>query len=138
MSTAGTAQPSHRMPLPRWAHGYDRQAFAADARAGATVGVLLIPQAMAYAALAGLPPITGLYASIVSLLVYALLGTSNHSSVAPVAIDSLLVAAAVGPLAGGDPARYVALAGLLAVLTGGLQIGAGLLRLGGLVTFIST
>src|SRR5690349_13557129 len=128
---------SGRLPMPPWARDYDRRTFAADARAGATVGVLLIPQAMAYASLAGLPPITGLYAAIVSLVVYALLGTSNQSSVAPVAIDSLLVAAAVGPLAGGDPTRYVALAGLLAVLTGCLQIGAGLLRLGGLATFIS-
>ncbi|MDN5861806.1 MAG: STAS domain-containing protein, partial [Pseudonocardia sp.] len=85
----------------------------------------------------GAHPITGLYAAIVALLVYALLGTSNYSSVAPVAIDSLLVAAAVAPLADGDPARYVALAGLLAVLTGALQIGAGVLRVGALVSFIS-
>ena len=124
-------------PPLRWIRGYDRPTFGADVRAGATVGVLLIPQGMAYAALAGMPPITGLYAAIVALLVYALLGTSNYSSVAPVAIDSLLVAAAVAPLADGDPARYVALAGLLAVLTGVLQIGAGVLRIGALVSFIS-
>lgn len=126
-----------RFPLPAWARGYDRTIFAADGRAGVIVGVLLIPQGMAYATLAGLPPITGLYASIVSLLVYALLGTSNHSSVAPSALDSLLVAAAVAPLAHGDPTRYVALAGLLAALAGVLQIGAGVLRLGNLVSFIS-
>ena len=125
------------LPPLRWIRGYDRPTFGADVRAGATVGVLLIPQAMAYAALAGMPPITGLYAAIVALVVYAMLGTSRYSSVAPVAIDSLLVAAAVGPLAGGDPARYVALAGLLAVLTGLLQIGAGVLRVGALVSFIS-
>ncbi len=125
------------LPPLRWLRRYDRPTFGADARAGATVGVLLIPQGMAYAALAGMPPITGLYAAIVALLVYALLGTSNYSSVAPVAIDSLLVAAAVAPLADGDPARYVALAGLLAVLTGVLQIGAGVLRVGTLVSFIS-
>jgi len=106
-------------------------------RAGLTVAVLVIPQAMAYAALAGMPPITGLYAAMVSLVVYAALGTSNQASVAPVAIDSLLVAAAVAPLAGGDQSRYVALAGLLALLAGGLQIGAGLLRLGTLVSFLS-
>lgn len=125
------------LPFLRWARGYDRPTLTADARAGATVGVLLIPQAMAYAVLAGMPPITGLYAAIVALVGYALLGTSNYSSVAPAAIDSLLVAAAVAPLAGGDPTRYVALAGLLALLTGALQIGAGVLRLGALVTFIS-
>ncbi len=125
------------LPFLRWGRGYDRPTFTADVRAGATVGVLLLPQAMAYTALAGMPPITGLYAAIVALVVYALLGTSNYSSVAPTAIDSLLVAAAVAPLAGGDPTRYVALAGLLALLTGALQIGAGVLRLGALVSFIS-
>ncbi|MFC5994168.1 SulP family inorganic anion transporter [Pseudonocardia hispaniensis] len=125
------------LPFLRWLRGYNRSLLAADARAGATVGVLLIPQSMAYAALAGMPPITGLYAALASLVVYALLGTSNYSSVAPVAIDSLLVAAAVAPLAGGDQTRYVALAGLLAVLTGALQLGAGALRLGALVSFIS-
>ena len=135
MSEAWTV--ARYLPSVRWIRGYDRPTFGADARAGATVAVLLIPQGMAYAALAGMPPITGLYAAIVALLVYAVLGTSNYSSVAPVAIDSLLVAAAVGPLAGGDPTRYVALAGLLAVLTGVLQIGAGVLRVGALVSFIS-
>jgi SulP family sulfate permease len=99
--------------------------------------VLLIPQGMAYAALAGMPPISGLYAAVVSLLVYAVLGTSRYSSVAPVAIDSLLIAATVGPLAHGDVERYVALTGLLSLLAGGMQIGAGLLRLGGLVSLIS-
>ena len=125
------------LPALRWLAGYNRTLFAADARAGATVAVLLVPQGMAYAALAGMPPVTGLYAAMVSLVVYALLGTSNHVSVAPVAIDSLLVTAAVAPLAAGDPARYVALAGVLALIVGGFQIGAGLLRLGGLVSFLS-
>ena len=124
-------------PFLRWARGYRRATFGADLRAGLAVAVLLIPQGMAYAALAGMPPITGLYAAMVSLVVYAVLGTSNHASVAPVAIDSLLIAAAVAPLAGGDQTRYVALAGLLALLSGGLQIGAGLLRLGTLVSFLS-
>jgi SulP family sulfate permease len=124
-------------PFLRWARGYRRATFGADLRAGLAVAVLLIPQGMAYAALAGMPPITGLYAAMVSLVVYAILGTSNHASVAPVAIDSLLIAAAVAPLAEGDQTRYVALAGLLALLSGGLQIGAGLLRLGTLVSFLS-
>lgn len=134
---APSTSPFRRLPRPFWTRGYDRALLAADTRAGLVVGVLLLPQGMAYATLAGLPPITGLYASIVSLLVYALLGTSNHSSVAPAALDSLLVAAAVAPLAHGDPARYVALAGLLAMLAGTLQIGAGVLRLGNLVSFVS-
>lgn len=125
------------LPVLRWARGYDRARFVADLRAAATVGVLLIPQAMAYAALAGMPPITGLYAAMVALAVYTFLGTSNYSSPAPAAIDALLVAAAVGPLADGDSIRYVALAGLLALLSGVLQVAAGALRLGALVSFVS-
>jgi len=125
------------LPALRWIRTYDRRTLVSDVRAGATVAVLLVPQGMAYAALAGLPPITGLYASMVSLVVYALLGTSNHVSVAPVAIDSLLVAAAVAPLANGSEARYVALASMLALLTGAFQVGAGLLKLGALVSFFS-
>jgi SulP family sulfate permease len=117
--------------------GYDRATLVADGRAGATVAVLLIPQGMAYAVLAGMPAITGLYAAMAALLVYAVLGTGRYSSVAPVAIDSLLVAAAVAPLAAGDPDRYVALAGLLALLTGLVQIAAGTLRLGALIGFVS-
>lgn len=126
-----------RIPAPRWVHGYDRSSFGSDLRAGATVAVLLVPQGMAYAALAGMPPVTGLYAAMVALPVYAVLGTSNHVSVGPVAIDSLLVAAAVGPLAAGDQGRYVALAGLLTLLVGAFQLGAGILRLGALVSFLS-
>jgi len=140
-----SAPPVHRtpawlrqaLPASRWLPGYDRRLLSADARAGATVAVLLIPQGMAYAALAGMPPVTGLYAAMVSLVVYALLGTSNHVSVAPVAIDSLLVAGAVAPLARGDSARYVALAGVTALLVGAFQVAAGLLKLGGLVSFLS-
>jgi len=95
VSETATAQRGWRPfpPFLRWARGYRRATFGADVRAGLTVAVLVIPQAMAYAALAGMPPITGLYAAMVSLVVYAALGTSNQASVAPVAIDSLLVAA---------------------------------------------
>lgn len=125
------------LPATRWLRGYGRGTLAADLRAGATVAVLVVPQSMAYAALAGLPAVTGLYAAMVSLVVYAALGTSRHASIAPVAIDSLLVATAVAPLADGNPSRYVALAGLLAVLTGLVQVAAGLLRLGVLVSFLS-
>lgn len=125
------------LPALRWARTYSRPLFIGDLRAGATVAVLLVPQGMAYAALAGMPPVTGLYAAMVSLVVYAALGTSNHVSVAPVAIDSLLVAAAVAPLAGGDQGRYVALVGVLTVMVGTFQVGAGLLRLGALVSFLS-
>jgi len=134
---AGAGRAERLLPFLRWARSYDRSQLAGDLRAGATVGVLLIPQGMAYAVLAGMPPISGLYAAVVSLLVYTALGTSRYSSVAPAAIDSLLIAAAVGPLADGDPARYVALTGALSLLAGAFQVTAGLLRVGVLVSFIS-
>lgn len=116
---------------------YRKELLRPDLSAGLTVAVLLIPQSMAYAALAGMPPQAGLYAAIVSLVVYAVLGTSSFISVAPVAIDSLLVAAAVGPIADGDTGVYVAAAGLLAVLIGLTQLALGVLRLGALVNFLS-
>ncbi|MGQ0846583.1 MAG: SulP family inorganic anion transporter [Sporichthyaceae bacterium] len=133
----GTVSARGGPPFARWARGYRRENLRPDVVAGLTVGVLLIPQAMAYAALAGMPPQAGLYAAIVSLPVYALLGTSNFISVAPVAIDSLLVAATIGPIADGDVGVYVAGAGLLAVLTGLLQLAFGALRLGALVNLLS-
>jgi SulP family sulfate permease len=125
------------LPVLRWLPSYTRVDLVADLRAGATVGVLVVPQAMAYAALAGVPPIAGLYAAMVSLVVYALFGTSRFISVGPVAIDSLLTAAAVAPLADGDTGRYVALTGLLTVLIGVIQVGAGLARRGALVNLLS-
>jgi sulfate permease, SulP family len=99
--------------------------------------VLVIPQSMAYAALAGVPPIAGLYAAMVSLVVYAVFGTSRFISVGPVAIDSLLTAAAVAPLADGDTATYVALTAALTLMVGLMQVTAGLARLGALVNLLS-
>lgn len=125
------------LPASRWLLPYRRELLRSDIPAGLTVAVLLIPQSMAYAALAGMPPEAGLYSAIVSLVVYALLGSSSFISVAPVAIDSLLVAAAVGPIAQGDPTLYVAAAGVLAVMTGAIQLTLGGLRLGALVNFLS-
>jgi sulfate permease, SulP family len=125
------------VPALRWLRGYDRATLGADVVAGLTVAVMLVPQAMAYAALAGMPPVTGLYASIVPLVVYALLGTSGQLAFGPVAIVSLLTASALAPLAAGDPATYVALAAVLALLVGALLLLLGLLRLGALVSFLS-
>lgn len=133
----GLAVLERMLPATRWVRDYRRADLGPDLRAGVTVGVLVVPQAMAYAALAGVPPIAGLYAAMVSLMVYAALGTSRFISVGPVAIDSLLTAAAIAPLANGETGRYVALASVTAVLVGLMQIGAGLLRLGGLVDFLS-
>lgn len=125
------------LPIVGWLPAYRRGDLTADLRAGATVGVLLVPQAMAYAALAGVPPIAGLYAAMVSLVVYALFGSSRFISVGPVAIDSLLTAAAVAPLADGDTGRYVMLTAILTVMVGLLQVAAGLAKMGALVNLVS-
>lgn len=125
------------LPIAGWLPAYRRGDALADLRAGATVGVLVVPQAMAYAALAGVPPIAGLYAAMVSLVVYAVFGTSRFISVGPVAIDSLLTAAAVAPLADGDAGRYVALTSLLTVMIGVFQVAAGMAKLGALVNLLS-
>jgi sulfate permease, SulP family len=125
------------LPALRWLRGYDRATFAADAVAGLTVAVMLVPQGMAYAALAGMPPVTGLYAAIVPLVAYALLGTSGQLAFGPVAIVSLLTATGLATLADGDPTTYVTLAAVLALLVGALLLLLGLLRLGALVNFLS-
>ncbi|GAA4474776.1 SulP family inorganic anion transporter [Phytohabitans houttuyneae] len=129
--------PARILPLLGWLPGYRRQTLRHDLVAGLTVAVMLVPQSMAYAALAGMPPVTGLYAAIVPLVVYALLGTSGSLAVGPVAITALMTSAALAPLAGGDPARYAALAGLLALFVGVIQALMGVLRLGVLVNFMS-
>jgi sulfate permease, SulP family len=126
-----------RALLPGWVRGYDRAWLRGDLVAGVTVAAMLIPQAMAYAALAGMPPITGLYAAVVPLVLYALLGTSSHIGFGPVALVSLLTASALDPLARGETARYVALAGGLALLVGLIFLLLGALRAGALVNVIS-
>ncbi len=117
--------------------GYDRDVFRSDLSAGLTVGVMLIPQGMAYAMIAGLPPIYGLYAALIPIVVYALLGTSRQLAVGPVAMVSLLVAAGVAPIAGDDPARYLALALLVTLMVGAIQFVLGVARFGFLTNFLS-
>ena len=117
--------------------GYGREHLAGDVSGGLTVGVLLIPQALAYASLAGMPPITGLYAALAALVVYSLTGTSSHLSYGPVALIALLTASAVGPLSDGDPARFALLAGALAVMVGAIHGLLGLLRAGAIVDLIA-
>jgi len=125
------------LPLAEQLGGYDSLRARSDLSAGLTVGVMLIPQGMAYALIAGLPPIYGLYASLVPLVVYALMGTSRQLAVGPVAIVSILVAAGVAPLADGDGERYIRLSLLLALMVGALQLAMGLLRFGFLTNFLS-
>ena len=128
---------TRHVPLLRMLRGYDGATFRSDAVAGLTTAIMLIPQSMAYALLAGLDPIIGLYASTIPLAVYALLGTSRQLAVGPVAMVSLLVASGVGAVAGDDPVLYTALAALLALMVGLMQWGMGLARLGFLVKFLS-
>jgi SulP family sulfate permease len=125
------------LPCLGWLRQYRLQDVVSDALAGAIVAIMLVPQSMAYALLAGLPPQMGLYASMAPLLLYGLLGSSRTLSVGPVAIDSLLVAAGLASLAQPGSAQYVALALALAGMVGLLQLGMGALRLGFLVNFLS-
>jgi len=125
------------IPILEWLPTYSRANLKGDLLAGITVGVILIPQSMAYALLAGVPPIYGLYASLVPLLIYPLLGSSRHLAVGIMAIDCLIVAAGLGALAEPMTAEYLALAFLLALMVGCIQIIMGLLRLGFVVNLLS-
>ncbi len=125
------------IPGPAWLRDYRREDAAPDLIAGLTLAVLFIPQGLAYAVIAGMPPITGLYAALVALVIYAFSGTSSHLSYGPAAIISLLTATAVGPLAGGDVARFVALASALALIVGVMLLVLGALRAGTVVDLIS-
>ena len=98
---------------------------------------MLVPEALAYATIAGVPPVVGLYAAIPSLVLYALAGSSRHLVVGPMSATAALSAASVAPFAGGDPTRYVALTAAIAIVVGVLGLLAGLLRLGFIASFIS-
>ncbi|MEP6647741.1 MAG: solute carrier family 26 protein [Saprospiraceae bacterium] len=125
------------MFLPTWIKEYQRTDFKSDLIAGLTVGVMLIPQAMAYAMLAGLPPIYGLYASTVPLIVYAFFGSSRHLSVGPVAIDPILIVAGISAFALAGSDQYISLAITLALMVGLIQFSLGVLKLGFLINFLS-
>ncbi|WP_022834741.1 SulP family inorganic anion transporter [Salisaeta longa] len=118
------------VPAARWATSYSSETLRADAVAGVTVGVMLIPQAMAYAVIAGLPPIYGLYAALAPPLIYAVLGSSRHLAIGPVALDMLIVAAGLSGLAATGSAEYVALTIALTALAGVFQVGMGLAQFG--------
>lgn len=109
---------------------YDRADLRGDLIGGVTVTAYLVPQVMAYSALAGLPPVSGLWVIIVGFVLYALLGSSRLLSVGPESSTALLTATALAPLAGGEPLRYAALAALLALIVGALALLAAVLRLG--------
>lgn len=126
-----------RLWMPEWVKQYRRAWLSGDLAAGLIVSVMLIPQSLAYALLAGLPPQVGLYASVLPLVAYALLGSSMTLAVGPVAIISLMTASALTPLAVAGSAEYVALAMMLALMSGIMLFVAGLMRLGFLAYFLS-
>lgn len=128
---------SRWLPILRWLPRYRRPDLGGDLTAGLTVAAMLIPQGMAYALLAGMPPQTGLYAATVPLVLYAIFGTSRQLAVGPVAIMSLLTASAIAPLAQEGTARYVELAALLALMVAGIHFVLGLARAGWVVNLLS-
>lgn len=124
-------------PILDWGRRYDRAALSDDLLAAVIVTIMLIPQSLAYALLAGLPAQAGLYASIVPIMLYAVFGTSRALAVGPVAVVSLMTAAAIGTVAEQGSMGYAAAALTLAFLSGAILIGMGLLRLGFVANFLS-
>jgi SulP family sulfate permease len=125
------------LPILDWLPNYNKKWLKGDISAGLTVGVMLIPQGMAYASIAGLPAVYGLYASIIPIIIYAIFGTSRQLAVGPVAMVSLLTATAIGSFQGLSITEYISYAILLALLVGLIQFLLGLFRLGFLVNFLS-
>ncbi len=125
------------LPILDWGSRYDRGTLANDLVAAVIVTIMLIPQSLAYAMLAGLPAQVGLYASIAPLVIYAVLGTSRTLAVGPVAVASLMTATAIAPLAAQGTPEYLGAAIALAFLSGLMLLAMGALRLGFLANFLS-
>ena len=125
------------IPILEWLPNYTRSRFKGDFIAGITVAIILIPQGIAYALIAGLPPIYGLYCALVPQLVYAIFGSSRQVAIGPVAMDSLIVATGVSTLALAGSDSYIVIAILLAFMVGGIQFLLGVFRLGFVVNFLS-
>lgn len=135
MSAAGAAR--RLVPIAGWLPRYQRGNLRPDLAAGLTVGAMLVPQAMAYAQLAGLPPEVGLYSSVLPVLLYAVFGTSRQLAVGPVAVVSLLTASALAPIAEQGTSEYLAAAAMLALLVGVINIVLGAARMGWVTNFLS-
>ncbi|MFW6074268.1 MAG: SulP family inorganic anion transporter, partial [Chloroflexota bacterium] len=124
------------IPALAWLGNYDRQRhLGADLSAGVVIAVMLIPQSMAMALLAGLPPIVGLYSATIPPIIYAFFGSSRYLNVGPVAVVSLLTFAGVAPLANEGSQRFVELSVLLMLMVGVMKFTLGLLRGGFVVKF---
>ena len=124
-------------PAIEWLRHYKRTDLRGDLSAGLVVAIMLVPQGMAYALLAGLPPVIGLYASTVPLLVYTLFGSSQQLAVGPVAMISLLVFAGISDLAEPASEQYLGFVFLLALMVGVIQFAMGFFRVGALINFLS-
>jgi SulP family sulfate permease len=125
------------IPILEWLPNYTSSRFRGDFIAGITVGIILIPQGIAYALIAGLPPIYGLYTALVPQIMYAIFGSSRQVAIGPVAMDSLIVAAGVSTLALAGSDSYIEIAILLALMVGAIQLLMGIFRLGFIVNFLS-
>ena len=125
------------LPILDWGRRYKGETFVNDGIAAVIVTIMLIPQSLAYALLAGLPPQVGLYASILPLVAYAIFGTSRAMAVGPVAVISLMTAVAAGKIAAQGSPEYIAVALLLALISGIMLLVMGLLRLGFIANFLS-
>ncbi|CAM1349015.1 SulP family inorganic anion transporter [Tenacibaculum insulae] len=125
------------IPILEWLPNYQKSQLRGDVVAGITVATVLIPQGIAYALIAGLPPIYGLYAALIPQLIYAIFGSSRQVAIGPVAMDSLIVATGVSTLALMGSESYIAIAILLALMVGTIQFLMGVFRLGFIVNFLS-
>jgi SulP family sulfate permease len=125
------------IPILEWLPNYNSSRLKGDFIAGITVSIILIPQGIAYALIAGLPPIYGLYCALVPQLVYAIFGSSRQVAIGPVAMDSLIVATGVSTLALAGSDSYIVIAILLALMVGSIQFLLGVFRLGFIVNFLS-
>ena len=125
------------IPILKWLPNYKKKNFYFDFVAGINVGILLIPQGMAYALIAGLPPIYGLYAALTPQIAYAILGTSRQLAVGPVAIDSLIVASGLGVISISSPEQYILMAISLAFIVGSFQIIMALFKFSFITNFLS-
>lgn len=125
------------IPLITSLKGYSKEYFKSDLMAGLIVGVMLIPQGMAYAMIAGLPPVYGLYTAIVPAVVYVTFGSSRHVSVGPVALDALILAAGMGTWVALGSDQYILMVALMTATVGVMQLGMGIFKLGFLANFLS-
>lgn len=127
----------NKFTILTWIADYTKEEFTADTKAGLTIGIIMVPQVMAYAVIAGLSPIYGLYGSLIPLLIYPLFGTSRHLSLGIVATDMIIIASGAGMIAEPGTSGYVSVVLVLTMFTGLVHMALSLLRMGFLVNLLS-